>query len=123
MELVKDGSDQFSKFTDILKNKLQHTTLELLAFSECKHHAENTLEISDSLKDIISNSENIYVLTNQKEYNCYYIFSIILDSKKIKDEGLYNRSTIQFEIFDNQKDKELIKLLTESDDYIFIFRY
>ncbi len=123
MVLKRAVPQRFFDFTEILKKKILQPNLKLVGFSECKHHMANEFEISDSLKEEISNSENLYILTNQKEFNSHYILSIILKMNNVQDEELYNRSTISFNVLSETEDKELIEQLNSSDDYLFVFNY
>ena len=123
MVLRKDKEQRFKKFTDILKEKMQKSTLNLIGFAECENHAAKTFEIDDSLKDEISNSENIRIFTNQKNLNERHIVKVIVELCNDQCDELYNSSTLRYKTLNETEYKELLELLDNFKDYIFVFNF
>lgn len=67
MVLERDWNQDFQEFTEKLKeSKKKESTLSLIGFGLCEKDKTTKIEISDSIKDEIANSKNLYILSNHR---------------------------------------------------------
>ena len=124
--LKKDENQRFQQFTDMLnESERKKQTLKLIGFAEFeKNKVVEAVVIDASLKEEIQNSKNLCILTYpQNDVLAFHTSDAIVNLGDGKSEKGCDDSELKSRFLDEAKDKELIELLADSKDYVFVFSY
>ena len=138
--LKKDENQRFQQFTDMLnESERKKQTLKLIGLAKFeKNKVVEAVVIDASLKEEIQNSKNLCILTYpQNDVLAFHTSDAIVnlgdgksekgcDDSKVEpghSENLCDDSELDSDFLDEAKDKELIELLDDSKDYVFVFSY
>lgn len=125
MILKRDWNQDFQEFTEKLKeSKKKESTLSLIGFGLCEKDKTTKIEISDSIKAEIANSKNLYILSNHRNSGLvWYVGDAIVKLGDGRCEKSCDDSKVEPDSLSETEDKELLELLDNSKDYIFVFNY